>query len=76
VAVAVEFSTPSEFELAVARARNRAAATGEPRPGEKGLAAVPVPAELAEFVQRVLSDGTYARAVEQLGREDTNLATL
>jgi hypothetical protein len=74
--VAVEFPIQSEFELAVVRARDRAAATGEPRPGGKGLAAVPVTAELAEFVQRVLSDGTYARAVEQLGREDPNLATL
>lgn len=35
-----------------------------------------VPDELSDFVTRVLGDGTYARAVEQIGRDDPDPATV
>jgi hypothetical protein len=53
----------------------RAAATGELRPIEKRLDAVPVSPKLAEFIRRVRSDGTFARAVDEIGREAPDLAT-
>jgi hypothetical protein len=72
----MEDHTSSELVSAVARARKRAAESGELQPAGRGLEAIPVSAELGELVRRVLSDGTYAQAVEQIGREDPDLATL
>lgn len=72
----MEDRTSSELLSAVARARKRAADSGELKPAGRGLDTVPVSAELAELVRRVLSDGTYAQAVEQIALEDPDLATL
>lgn len=74
--MAVEQQAVSDFEAAVERARARAAATGELKPTSRRLDAVPASLELAEFVRRVLTDGTCARAVEEIGREDPNLASI
>jgi hypothetical protein len=73
--MAVERPVVSQFEATVERARARAAATGEHRPIEKRLDAVPVLPKLAEFVRRVRSDGTFARAVDEIGREAPDLAS-
>jgi hypothetical protein len=72
----MEDRTSSELVSAVARARKRAGESGELKPAGRGLDAVPVSGEFAKLVRRVLSDGTYAQAVEQIGREDPDLATL
>ncbi len=72
----MEHPVSSELESAVTRARQRAAETGELHPAGSGLAGPPISPELAEFVRRVLTDGTYEQAVEQIGREDPDLATL
>lgn len=65
---------PFEFEAAVKLARSRAAATGELRAAGKGLSETFVPDELRDFVRQILADGTYARTVERIGREDPDLA--
>jgi len=67
---------PAELEAAVERARELAARTGELRPVVTGSFGALVPDELAHFVEQILSDGTYARAVERIGREDPDLASV
>ncbi len=67
---------PAELEAAVERARSRAARTGELRPVVRGSFAAIVPDELADFVQQILTDGTYARAVERIGEQDPDLANI
>lgn len=76
VTVAMEQLVPAELEAAVARARSRSAATGELRAGASGSAASVIPGELADFVERILTDGTYAEAVARIGEEDPDLATI
>jgi hypothetical protein len=73
--MAVEQPVESQLEATVERARARAAATEELRPIEERLDAVPVSPKLAELVRRVRSDGTFARAVDEIGREAPDLAT-
>ena len=70
----VEQTPPSGLKSAVKRARSQAATTGELQPTGKGFSHISVPDELADFVQRILTDGTYARAIERIGDEDPDLA--
>jgi hypothetical protein len=64
------------LQLTVERARKRADETGELRPAlRSGFTRRPVSAELAEFVHRVLTDGTFAEAVRQIGIEDPDMAS-
>jgi len=72
----MERVTPVELEAAVERARARAARTGELRPVLSGSFAASVSAELADFVQRILTDGTYAQAVARIGEQDPDLANI
>ena len=72
----MERALPAGLEAAIERARSRATKSGELHPHAAGPAMAAVPDELAEFVSQILSDGTYARAVEQIGREDPDLATI
>lgn len=72
----MEQLVPAELEAAVERARRRAAATGELRAGASRSAASVIPVELADFVERILTDGTYAEAVARIGEEDPDLATI
>ncbi len=72
----MEHEVPADIEAAVERARQRAAKTGELRPGSSRSFPVSIPQELADFLQRILTDGTYAQAVERVGREDPNLADI
>ncbi len=65
----------AELEAAVVRARARAEKTGELRPVVTGSFAPAVSDELAHFVERILTDGTYARAVAHIGEIDPDLAT-
>jgi hypothetical protein len=76
--VATEHLRSAELEAAVERARARAARTGELRPivGGSFAVSVSVSDELAEFVQRILTDGTYAHAVGRIGEEDPDLANI
>ena len=74
--VAIEHEAPTELDTAVARARARAAATGDLRPIITGTFEGSVSEELADFAQRILTDGTYAREVRRLGQEDPDLATI
>jgi hypothetical protein len=74
--VAIEPAEPVEFETVVQRARGRAAATGELRPVVSGSFATAVPAELGDFVHRIISEGVYERAVEDIGDEDPDLANV
>lgn len=74
--MAIEPGTSSELEAAVARARVRAATTGELRPTVNGTAVAPLSEELTDFVQKILTDGTYAQAVAGIGIEDPDLADL
>ncbi len=67
---------PAELEAAVERARARASRTGELRSVVGGSFAAAVPVELANFVERILTDGTYARAVERIGEQDPDLANI
>lgn len=69
-------SLPSELDAVVARARARAASTGELRPEVTGSFAAAIPDEVADFVQQILTDGTYAEAVKSIGEQDPDLATI
>ncbi len=73
--MALEHPLPEGLEAAVEHARLRAARSGELQPTSTS-AETPVPDELSDFVTRVLGDGTYARAIEQIGRDDPDLATV
>jgi hypothetical protein len=45
--------------------------------GRTGVSQLPsVPDELAMIVQQILADGSFARDVERMGREDPDIATL
>lgn len=66
----------AELEGAVERARARAAETGELRAVVSGSVTGCASDELAEFVERILTDGTYARAVARIGEEDPDLANV
>jgi hypothetical protein len=72
----MEQSSLVELEAAVARARGRAARTGELEPVVTGSPVITFPSDLVDFVQQILSDGTYARAVERIGEEDPDLASI
>ena len=72
----MEHLRPAVLEGAVARARARAARTGELRTVVSGSFATCVSDELADFAQRILTDGTYARAVAHIGEEDPDLADI
>jgi hypothetical protein len=49
---------------------------GDLRP-DKGLSTPePLPDGLATFVQQILADGSFAREVKRIGRQDPDLATL
>ena len=71
----MERVTPAEFDAAVERARARAAKTGE-LPVVGGSFAAAVSDEFADFVERIVTDGTYARAVARIGAEDPDLANI
>jgi hypothetical protein len=66
---------PPELEAAVLRARARAEANGEVPTSRRGAGVPAMPAEAAAFVKQILSDGSYAEAVRQLGSEDPEIAT-
>lgn len=66
---------PPEVEAAVLRARARAEANGELPPSQRGGGLPVIPPEAAAFVRRVLSDGTYAEAVDELCSDDPDIAT-
>jgi hypothetical protein len=72
----MEQAAPGDLEAVIERARARAARTGELRPGPSGSFERSVPDELAEFVDRILTDGSYAREVDRIGREDPDLASI
>ena len=74
--MAIEHEAPTELDTAVARARARAEATGELHPIISGRFEGSVSEELADFAQRILNDGTYAREVRRLGQEDPDLASI
>ena len=74
--MAIEREAPTELDTAVARARARAAVTGDLHPVITGRFEGSVSGELADFAQRILTDGTYAREVRRLGQEDSDLATI
>ena len=74
--MAIEHEASTELEAAVARARARAAATGDLHPIITGTLHGSVSEELADFAQRILTDGTYAREVSRLGQEDPDLAAI
>lgn len=67
---------PAGLDATIERARSRATKSGELHPQTAGPAMAAVPVELGEFVSQILSDGTYARAVERIGREDADIATI
>jgi hypothetical protein len=74
--VAIEQPLPTELDLAVRRASRRAEVVGDLRP-DKGLSTPePLPDGLATFVQQILADGSFAREVKRIGRQDPDLATL
>ena len=72
--MAIEPEASSELDAAVARARFQAAATGELRPILTRSSGAPMSEELADFVDRILTDGTYARAIAGIGNDDPDLA--
>ncbi len=72
----MEQAVPANLEAVVERARARAARTGELRPVVSGSFAPAVPDEVADFVQRILTDGTYASAVKRIGEQDPDLANI
>lgn len=74
--VAMKHEADETLRVAVERARRRAQATGELRPNGTRSLRRPVLPELREFGHRVLTDGSYAEAVEQLGIEDPEIATM
>ena len=74
--MAMEQPASTELEAAVRRARSRAAATGELRPQSSQPGRAPLPSEVGDFVRRILTDGSYDRVVEEIGREDPDLATV
>lgn len=74
--MAIKPEASSGLEAAVARARLRAATTGELRPTFTGSTVAPVSEELADFVQTILTDGTYAEAVAGIGIDDPDLADI
>ena len=74
--MAMEQPASTELEAAVRRARSRAAATGELRPQISQPGRAPLPSEVGDFVRRILTDGSYDRVVEKIGREDPDLATV
>jgi hypothetical protein len=73
--MALEHPLPELLEAAVERARMRAARSGELEPASTSEE-TPIPEELSDFVTRILGDGTYAKAVERIGRDDPDLATV
>ena len=72
--VAIEHGRPSKLRAAVERSRCRAQPSRELRPIITGSFARPVTSELAAFVDRILTDGTYVRAVAHLVADDPELA--
>lgn len=74
--MAMEQIVPADLEAAVARARRRAAATGELRPAVRVSCVSVIPAELADFAVQILTDGAYAEAVARIGQEVPDLATV
>lgn len=60
--------------MAVERVRRSLAATGELRPPRAGRFESPVPSELRDAVERILTDGTYASAVAAVVAEEPDLA--
>jgi len=74
--VAIEHVKQAELETAIERARVRAAKTGELRPGVRDTSVTTIPDAVADFVEQILTDGTYAREVERIGKEDPDLANI
>lgn len=64
------------LRAAVERARRSLTATGELSPQRAGRSGSPVPPQLREAVERVLTDGTYAKAAAAVAVEDPDLADL
>jgi hypothetical protein len=63
-----------DLAAVVARARDRAARTGELRPVMAGSFASAVPGDVADFAEQILRDGSFASEVERIGRDDPDLA--
>ncbi len=72
--MAIEPEASTERDVAVARARFQAAATGELRPILTPSSVTPTSEELGDFVDRILKDGTYAQAIASIGNDDPDLA--
>jgi hypothetical protein len=72
--VAIDHTRPNDLQVAVERARARGQSSGEFRPVIAGSFVLPVSDELAAFIDRILSDGTYFEAVAQLVADDPELA--
>lgn len=70
----MEPGAPSELHVAVEHARARARSSGELRPVITGSFSPSVSDELAAFVERVIGDGTYIKAIAQLVADDSELA--
>jgi hypothetical protein len=67
---------PVDLAAAVERARTRASRSGELRPFINNSVRAVVSDELAAFVERILTDGTYAEEVTRIGEHDPDLASL
>lgn len=72
----MEKDLPPELRAAIQRARARAEASGELRPQRSAGGLRPLPAEVAAFVTRILSDGTYAEEIERIGADDPGVASI
>ncbi len=72
----MEPTLAADLEVVIEHARVRAARSGELRPVVTGSFAAAVSDEVADFVQQILTDGTYARAVKLIGEQDPDLANI
>jgi hypothetical protein len=67
---------PVDLAAAVERAGTLASRSGELRPLINHSVRAVVSDELADFVERILTDGTYAGEVTRIGEHDPDLASL
>ena len=74
--MSMEKTLPAELEATVRRAQARAEESGELRPVPTSRHLRSVPGEVVTFVRQVLSDGTYADAIESLGAKDPEIESI
>jgi hypothetical protein len=74
--VALEPWTTRGPYLAVSRARARAERTGELEPIPSGALALSIEDDLADFLQCIVTDGTYVDEVARIGEADPDVATI